>query len=147
MFDHLPPLFYSLLLLAVSAAALGVVNTTLLSVTERRRELAQLRALGATRGQVLALVVGEAALVGLAGGALGLAAGAGLIVILATVYGANAMGVAHYEPWAAAGRTLAVALRTGAWGLIAAPLISALAAYGPAARAVRRTPIEALHSD
>ncbi len=147
VFDQLPAMFNSLLLLAVAAAALGVVNTTLLSVTERRRELAQLRALGATRGQVLALVVGEAALVGLAGGALGLAAGAGLIVILATAYGGNAMGVADYDPWAAAVRTLAVALRTGAWGLAVAPLISALAAYGPAARAVRRTPIEALHSD
>jgi ABC-type lipoprotein release transport system permease subunit len=57
------------------------------------------------------------------------------------------MGVTDYAPWAAAGRTLAVALRTGLWGLAVAPIISALAAYGPAARAVRGTPIEALQSD
>jgi hypothetical protein len=49
VFDQIPALFNGLLLLAVLAAALGVVNTTLLSVIERRRELAQLRALGATR--------------------------------------------------------------------------------------------------
>src|SRR4029079_11403181 len=69
VFDQIPALFNGLLLLAVAAAALGVVNTTVLSVSERRRELAQLRALGATRGQMRLMVMGEAALVGLAGGA------------------------------------------------------------------------------
>jgi putative ABC transport system permease protein len=146
VFDQVPALFNALLLLAVVAAALGVVNTTLLSVTERRRELAQLRALGATRGQLVALVAGEAALVGLAGGALGLAAGAGLVVVLATVYGGSAMGLADYAPWAAAARSLPVAVQTGLWGLAAAPVVSALAAYGPAARAVRGTPVAALQS-
>ena len=42
-----------------------------MSVTERRRELGLLRAVGATRRQVTAVVVGEATLMGLVGGVLG----------------------------------------------------------------------------
>ncbi len=128
-FDQIPALFSGLLLLAVLTAALGVINTTVLSVTERRREFWQLRALGATRGQISAIVVGEAALVGLTGAALGLLAGAGIVVVLATVYGGNAMGVGGYEPWAAALRSLPAALQTGAVGLLAAPVVCAGAAW------------------
>jgi len=57
------------------------------------------------------------------------------------------MGVPDYAPWAAAARTLPAALGPGLWGLAVAPLISALAAYGPAARAVRRPPVEALKTN
>jgi hypothetical protein len=128
-FDQIPALFSGLLLLAVLTAALGVINTTVLSVTERRREFWQLRALGATRGQITAILVGEAALVGLTGAALGLLAGAGIVVVLATVYGGNAMGVGSYEPWAAALRSLRAALQTGAVGLLAAPVVCAAAAW------------------
>jgi len=128
-FDQIPALFSGLLLLAVLTAALGVINTTVLSVTERRHEFWQLRALGATRGQITAIVVGEAALVGLTGAVLGLLAGAGIVIVLATVYGGNAMGVGKYEPWPAALRSLPVALQTGMVGLLAAPVVCAVAAW------------------
>jgi hypothetical protein len=129
VFDQVPLLFNGLLLLAVLTAALGIVNTTLLSVTERRREFAQLRAVGATRSQIGAIVVGEAMLVGISGAGLGLLAGAGVVVVLATVYGGNAMGVAGYSPWGAAWRSLQPALLTGLWGLAAAPVVCAGAAW------------------
>jgi putative ABC transport system permease protein len=129
VFDQVPLLFSGLLLLAVLTAALGIINTTLLSVTERRREFEQLRALGATRGQISAIVVGEAALVGLTGAALGLLAGAGIVVVLATVYGGSAMGVGGYDPWGAALRSLPAALQMGLAGLAAAPVICAAAAW------------------
>jgi putative ABC transport system permease protein len=144
VFDVIPALFNGLLLLAVLAAALGVANTTLLSVTERRRELGQFRALGATRGQVRALVLGEAVVVGVVGGLLGLAAGAGLVVIFATVYGGNSLGVAGYAPWPAAWRSLAPALRTGLAGLLAAPVVCAVAAYAPAAGLLGGSALETL---
>jgi putative ABC transport system permease protein len=56
-------------------AALGVVMALLISVLQRRRELGLLRAVGATSGQVLYSVLAEAALMGIFGTILGIAAG------------------------------------------------------------------------
>ncbi len=144
VFDNVPVLFNAFLLMAVLAAALGVVNTTLLSVTERRREFGQLRALGATRAQVRAVVVGEAALMGFLGGLVGLVASVGLTVIFATVYGGSSGGVENYQPWAAAFRTLPKVWPTGLMGVLASPLICALAAYLPANAILRGAAIETL---
>jgi putative ABC transport system permease protein len=58
-----------------AVAALGVVTALLISVLQRRRELGLLRAVGATRAQVLRSVLAEAALVGLCGTLFGLALG------------------------------------------------------------------------
>ncbi|HEY4439099.1 MAG TPA: FtsX-like permease family protein [Candidatus Elarobacter sp.] len=58
-----------------------IYNTVAISVVQRRSEIGTLRALGATRGAVFRSFVGEGALVGAAGSALGLAAGA----LLATI--------------------------------------------------------------
>jgi hypothetical protein len=140
-------LFDAFLLMAVLAAALGVVNTTLLSVTERRREFGQLRALGATRAQVRAMVVGEAALMGFLGGLVGLVASVGLTIIFATVYGGGSVGVDNYQPWAAAFRTLPKVLPTGLIGVLASPLICALAAYFPANSILRGAAIETLNPE
>ena len=70
----------SLLLLGVSAlvtvvAAVSILVSIYNSVTARRKEIAILRALGATRCRVLALICLEAGLIGLVGGVLGLVAG------------------------------------------------------------------------
>src|SRR5204863_1496346 len=70
----------TLLLLAVSAlvsvvAAVGILVSIYNSVSARRKEIAILRALGATRYRVLALICVEAGLIGLVGGFLGLVAG------------------------------------------------------------------------
>jgi len=121
--------FNAFLLLAIVAAALGVVNTTLMSVTERTREFALLRSLGATRRQVQALVVGEAALMGALGGGLGLVIGVGIAVILPLTYGGNGFGLPDLNLWSAAAHTARPALLNGLLGLLAAPLICAAAAY------------------
>jgi adenylate cyclase len=130
--DALPTMLNALLLLAILAAALGVVNTTMISVAERRRELGLLRAVGATRRQVIAVVAGEAALMGLVGGGLGLVAGAGTTVILAVTYGGNAWGAPDLALWPAAWRSVGPALLNGLAGLVAAPFICAGAAWLPA---------------
>ncbi|MBN1485341.1 MAG: FtsX-like permease family protein [Chloroflexia bacterium] len=77
--DRLQALLSALLLLAVLVAALGVANTMVINLAERRRELGLLRAVGATRGQVRQTVVIEAALVGLMGALL--AAVLGLLML------------------------------------------------------------------
>jgi len=76
----------SLVLLLVSAlvtvvAAVGILVSIYNSVTARRKEIAILRALGATRKRVLLLICVEAALIGLFGGVLGLLAGHGMAAI------------------------------------------------------------------
>jgi putative ABC transport system permease protein len=59
-------------------ALLGVISALFISVLQRRRELGLLRAVGASRGQVLGTVLAEAVLMGLIGAAIGLAVGLAL---------------------------------------------------------------------
>ncbi|MFF3111160.1 FtsX-like permease family protein [Kitasatospora sp. NPDC057904] len=73
--DRMLALLYALLGLSIGVALLGVVNTLALSVTERRREIGMLRAIGLTRAGVRAMVRAEALIIALLGGALGLALG------------------------------------------------------------------------
>jgi putative ABC transport system permease protein len=70
-------LFSLLLGLAILIALLGITNTLTLSVLERTRESALLRALGLTRGQLRAMLLTEALLMALLGVGLGVALGAG----------------------------------------------------------------------
>ena len=144
--ESLPNMLNALLLLAIVAAALGVVNTTVMSVAERRRELGLLRAVGATRRQVRVVVIGEAALMGLIGGGLGLVAGAGVVVILAVTYGGNGWGIPDLDLWGAACRSVQPALFNGLVGLVAAPFICAGAAWLPVRAILRGTAIETLES-
>jgi putative ABC transport system permease protein len=65
----------ALLVLSVVIALLGIVNTLALSILERVRELGLLRAIGATRGQVAAIVRWESMVVAVLGGLLGVALG------------------------------------------------------------------------
>ena len=142
--DMLPNMLNALLLLAIVAAALGVVNTTVMSVAERRRELGLLRAVGATRRQVGAVVAGEAALMGLIGGGLGLIAGAGVTAILAVTYGGNAWGIPDLDLWPAAWRSVQPALLNGLVGLVAAPFICAGATWLPVRPILGGTAVEML---
>jgi putative ABC transport system permease protein len=61
---------------AMAVASLGVTNTIMASIRSRRWQFGILRSVGATRGQLLRLVLAEATLLGLVGCGLGLAAGA-----------------------------------------------------------------------
>jgi putative ABC transport system permease protein len=66
---------YAVEIVAVVVAIFSVINTLLASVLDRTREIGVLRAIGATQAQVRRIVIGEAAWMGLIGGALGLFAG------------------------------------------------------------------------
>ncbi len=65
-------------LIGIVVATLGIVNTLLMNVWERRREIGMLRALGMTHGQVVRLILAEAVALGVLGGLLGVMVGAWL---------------------------------------------------------------------
>jgi putative ABC transport system permease protein len=73
--DTILALMYALLGLAVLIALLGIANTLALSIHERKRELALLRAVGMTRAQVRSSVRWESVIIALFGTGLGLAVG------------------------------------------------------------------------
>jgi putative ABC transport system permease protein len=75
--DQSVALLYALLALSLLIALIGVVNTLLLSVYERTRELGLLRAVGTMRRQVSAMVVQESIVIAVVGTLIGLAIGLG----------------------------------------------------------------------
>ena len=71
---------------SLTVAGVGIMNVMLVSVSERTREVGLLKALGASRGQVLHAFLVEAALLSTAGGVLGLLAGWGGTLLLRGLY-------------------------------------------------------------
>jgi putative ABC transport system permease protein len=67
--------FIALLLLSELIAVLGIINTLMLSVYERTRELGLLRTVGTTRGQIWTMVCGESVIIAIIGCFVGIAVG------------------------------------------------------------------------
>ncbi|MET9225898.1 ABC transporter permease [Lentzea sp. NPDC003310] len=124
---------YSALFLGLAGVALlvggvGVANTMVISVLERRSEIGLRRALGATRGHIRAQFLTEAVLLSGLGGLAGTALGA--------------LGVAGYATlhrW-----PLVIPLEVLAAGVLAAFVVGAAAGLYPSIRAARLTPTQAL---
>jgi len=85
VFDETFQITWALQTIAVIVSVLGVISTLTTLVVQRRRELAVLRATGATRGQVRALVLVESGVLGAAGSLLGCVAGFALALVLVHV--------------------------------------------------------------
>jgi putative ABC transport system permease protein len=80
--DQSVALLYALLALSLFIALIGVVNTLLLAVYERTREIGLLRAVGTKARQIAAMIVQEAMVIAIVGTVLGLAIGLGFGVAL-----------------------------------------------------------------
>jgi putative ABC transport system permease protein len=92
IFDRSFVLTYVLEAIAVLVAVLGIVNTLVTAVLERRREFATLRAIGAGVRQVERLVLWEAAYLGLIGAVLGVMGGLLLALLLIHVVNKQSFG-------------------------------------------------------
>jgi putative ABC transport system permease protein len=136
VFDLFLGLFGSL---ALTVASLGIINTLVMAILERRREIGILKALGATNLDVGSLFFAEAGVMGLFGGFFGVALGWLIGRALSwgtTIYlhSQNLPGVKiAYVPWW---------LAFGA--IVFATAVSLGAGLYPAARAARLNPVEAL---
>ena len=115
-------------IVVILVAALGVVTALLISVLQRRREMGLLRAIGASRAQVVYLVLAEACIMGIFGSILGVIFAIPLQWYALQVVFLEESGYIFpvYLPW---GESAAIAL--------AALLIATLAGLGPALYAVR----------
>jgi putative ABC transport system permease protein len=135
--------FFSTLMLAFAGIALFVgafliFNTFSMLVAQRQRELAVLRALGASRTQVTGSVLAEALVVGL------LASGIGIALGLLVALGLRAL-VGTFGATLPAG-PLVVSTRTVLLSLVVGVVITAVAALLPARKASAVRPIEAMRA-
>jgi putative ABC transport system permease protein len=119
-------------ILAIIVGGVGVLNTMLMSIFERTREIGVLRALGWHRRSILSLILREALLLGLLGGAASI-----LIAFLLafSIQSIPTFGEAIQPDW-----SLAVFLRA----ILIAVLLGLFGGLLPAYRATRLQPVEAL---
>lgn len=119
-------------LLAVVVGGVGVMNTMLMAVLERTREIGTLRALGWRRRAILSLILRESLVLGLVGGVAAVGVALGLWKLAETIptYGAALRFTWNVEVFA---RSLIMALALGLVG-----------GLYPAFRATRMQPVEAL---
>jgi putative ABC transport system permease protein len=116
--------------IALLVGGIGVANTMIISVLERRKEIGLRRALGATRHHILMQFLGEALLLSALGGVFGSAFGAGATLIMATL-----------NAWPFALPAIAIVVAVGA-----TLAVGAIAGLYPALRAARTPPTAALSS-
>jgi putative ABC transport system permease protein len=92
LIDKAFQLTYAMEAVAVLLALLGVINTLLSAVLDRTREIGLLRAIGATRSQVIQTFCTEAGFIGVTGGLMGIAAGGLMGFVVVFIMGEQATG-------------------------------------------------------
>ncbi|GAA3805243.1 FtsX-like permease family protein [Streptomyces coacervatus] len=113
-----------------------IINTFSMLVAQRTREIGLMRAIGSSRKQVNRSVLVEALLLGVFGSVLGVGAGVGLAVGLMKLMGSIGMHLSTAD--------LTVAWTTPVVGLLLGVVVTVLAAYLPARRAGKVSPMAAL---
>jgi len=126
--------------LALLVASIGIANTMIMSVYERTKEIGILKAVGASPGQIRALFVVEASLIGLLGGVVG--------TILGWLLGLGLnwliLEILAWQEMPMQGTFFVIAWWLIVGALVFATLIGLLAGLYPAARAARLAPLDAL---
>ena len=136
IFDLLLAIFGSL---ALAVATLGIINTLVMAILERRREIGILKALGAADRDVKQLFFVEAGVMGLLGGILGV--GFGWFIGRALTWGTNIYLHRQNLPSA---HVFSVPLWLVFGAIVFAVAVSLAAGLYPASRAARLNPVEAL---
>ena len=125
----------ALMSVSLLVCVVGIANAMLMSVTERFREIATMKCLGATDGFIMVNFILESCMQGIAGGVLGVILG----VLLA--FGRTAM---TYKGMIFENLPVSELLATAGVSFVLGVIISALAAVYPAGVAARLAPMEAM---
>jgi ABC-type antimicrobial peptide transport system permease subunit len=136
IFDSLLGIFGSL---ALAVSTLGIVNTLVMAILERRREIGVLKALGAADRDVKQLFFAEAGVMGLMGGIFGV--GMGWLIGRVVTFGTNVYLRRQDLPPA---HVFSVPLWLIFGGIVFSVVVSLVAGLYPASRAARLNPVEAL---
>jgi putative ABC transport system permease protein len=125
--------------LALAVASLGIINTLVMAILERRREIGVFKALGASDRDIRQLFFAEAGVMGLVGGVAGVTLGWGIgrVIQLATTIYLRRQAIPAENIWA-------VPWWLAAGGIAFAVVVSLAAGIYPASRAARLDPVEAL---
>jgi len=129
--DQILMMFYGLLAMSVLISIFGIINTLVLSVHERTREIGMLRAIGATRSQLRQMVRYESVITAVIGGVLGTAVGVAMAYVIVTQLGGD--GLVFSLPWVQLGVFLVLAV-----------VVGVIAAVLPARRAAGTRILEAI---
>ena len=122
--------------IAVFVGAFVIQNTFRITIAQRVRELALLRAVGATGSQVVRLVIVEAALVAVVASIVGVFAGIGVAELIKTAMNAAGLGIPD-GPLTVEVRTVVVAMAVGV-------LVTLFSSLLPARRAASIPPVAAM---
>lgn len=125
--------------ISLAVAAVGVVNTMIMAILERTREIGVMRAVGARRSTIRRLFTFEASLLGFWGGVFGIAVGFGLTRI-ANIFINKQLSANSIKAHDIIGLPLWLILAV----IAATTLIGMLAGLYPAMRAAKLDPVEAL---
>ncbi|WFB08591.1 ABC transporter permease [Streptomyces sp. LX-29] len=115
-----------------------IANTFTMLIAQRSREIALMRAVGASRRQVVRAVLVEAALLGLGASAAGFALGLGIATALRPLLNAGGAGLPDGP--------LVISPASLLWSLAVGVVVTVLAAWLPSRKAAKIAPIEALNS-
>jgi putative ABC transport system permease protein len=125
--------------ISLLVAGVGIMNIMIVSMIERTREIGILKALGMKGKNVLAIFLGESAIIGIIGAVLGIVAGYGLAVVVAQILGSGLLGTGGAFTITPA---LTPIVLIGAFGFGVG--VSVIFALYPAWKASKLKPVEAL---
>lgn len=138
--DFLQYIILGFAAVAVFVGAFTIFNTFTILVNQRTREFGLLRAVGASRRQVLGIVIVEALVVGFIASTLGIAVGYGLAVLLGSIL--NSVSDGGFPS-----TNFTLQARTVVWSYSVGMIVTLVASLYPSWRAARLSPLEALRAN
>jgi putative ABC transport system permease protein len=137
LIDQAYSVFDVLALISMFVAFMAIMNTLTMNVMERTQEIGMLRSIGMVRRQVVLMVLAEAGVVGLMGGAIGLLFG----IILGRIFLLSMTAMSGYSI------QFVLPLSQAALGFLLAVIVAHIAALFPARRASKTRILDAIHQE